>query len=172
MVHDMEADKNMILEKVTMSDTSFIHQISKMLMESYVFAYRGYMKDDYLDQIDENFWLPVLIQSISQGDICLVWQENQAVLGCAVYGVSDCTAFLHACYLHPNVIGQGYAGKFYQEIETSFVLHKCHSCELEVLKDNQRAVRFYLQQGYQSEYSFFVEEYGMRLECYKMTKIF
>lgn len=150
--------------------------VSKQLAESYRNAYRGMMRQDYLNSLEDTHWVPILQEGASQGDICLIAEENGHILGTVVYGPSPkdaSTADWHAIYIAPDRIGQGLGRQLYAAMEEENMRNQGFtSCMLEVLTDNHRAIRFYQNHGFVTTDTFTVKENGMTLRCHSMTKRF
>lgn len=158
-------------------NTKELSNISKMLSLSYKQTYKDLMSDAYLSTITDEYWISILQHSISKGDICLVAKDHDVIVGTAVFGNAEnhdslpmkC-AMLHAFYLSFDYIGKGIGHAFYCVIETTMKSLGYDTCILEVLSSNQRAIKFYLQQGFQRISTFQVEENGIQLQCDMMKK--
>lgn len=149
--------------------------VSKQLAESYRAAYRGMMRQDYLASLNDGHWVSILQQGVSRGDTCLIAEQNGEILGTVVYGPSPenaKTADWHAIYIAPDQIGQGLGQKLYAAMEDNMRNQGFTSCVLEVLTDNQRAIRFYQDRSFAITDTFTVEENGMTLHCHTMVKDF
>ncbi|WMJ90439.1 GNAT family N-acetyltransferase [Anaerocolumna sp. MB42-C2] len=151
-------------------------KVSKQIMISYKSAYKEYMAEEYLSSMEEDYWLPILQESILKGDTCLIAEHSGKIVGSTVFSITsgekDTYAKWHAFYLLPQYIGLGIGHSFYQRIEEEMIKHRCKFCILEVLSSNTRAIQFYLSHGFTKTESFTVQEYGMVLSCDKMMKNF
>ncbi|WP_124067338.1 GNAT family N-acetyltransferase [Clostridium sp. E02] len=153
-----------------------LEKVSVQIVVSYVAAYEGQMDHEYLSSLKSDHWVPILQESINNGDICLIAEGDGVIIGSTVFGV-DCNgqetyAQWHAFYLLPHFIGIGVGHAFYQQIEKEMIGRGCEYCELEVLSSNKRAIQFYLSHGFTKTKVFQVEEYGMSLSCDIMKKVF
>lgn len=149
-------------------------KVSEQIMLSYVSAYEGLMDHEYLSTLKADHWVPILQESIQNGDTCLIAECNGIIIGSTVFGtvmVGDKTyAQWHAFYLLPQYTGIGIGHSFYQKIEEEMVRQKCKHCILEVLSSNKRAIKFYINHGFTKSETFDVEENDMILLCDKMAK--
>ena len=151
-------------------------EASRQLTASYCAAYRGLMDEAYLTSLQEDHGVEVLEASAERGDICLVAEDGEAIVGAAVCGRSeergeqDC-AELYAIYLLPEYTGHGAGHGLYCEVEDRMRLQGFRMCVLEVLSTNVRAIRFYEAHGFEKIRSFMVEENGMNLTCDLMKKM-
>ena len=119
-------------------------QISAVLAASWKTAYRGMVDDDYLDALDGSHWVEFLT-SHGGNVFSMVLEEDQTIIGAAILAKSlkEQEIYLLSFYLLPDKIGQGYGRVFYREIEIEARRRGYTRCVLDVLKDNQRAIRFY-----------------------------
>lgn len=158
--------------RVPMSDE--IEKISEQMTVSYTSAYKGQMHQKYLSSLPANHWVPILHESIQNGDTCLIAEQDGRIVGSTVFGIvnegEETYAEWHAFYLLPQYIGHGIGHSFYQKIEEEMMKQGCKFCVLEVLSTNERAIRFYLSHGFIKTNAFTVQENGMALSCDKMTK--
>lgn len=148
---------------------------SKQITNSYRMAYKGLMNDECLMTLTDDYWIDILLNSLSRGDTCLVAKDNYEIIGTAVFGkaddgVSSKNAILHAIYLTPQYIGCGIGHRLYTEVEKTMKIKYYKSCILEVLSSNNRAIDFYLKHGFTKTGDFSVEENGMILQCDTMKK--
>ena len=153
-----------------------LEKISEQIWISYTAAYKGQMSDKYLSSLPSNNWVPILQECLRKGDICLIAEHGESIVGSTVFGLvnekAQTYAQWHAFYLLPQYVGHGVGHFFYQKIEEEMMKRGCKSCILEVLSTNERAIRFYLSHGFIREETFVVEENGMRLSCDKKIKNF
>lgn len=149
-------------------------RVSEQIAVSYVSAYRGFMNDSYLDSLSADHWCSILHDSIGRGDTCIVAERGETIVGSTVFGTVDgvdgLCAEWHAFYLLPEYTGRGIGHLFYQSIEKEMIKLGCSTCMLEVLSNNERAIRFYLSHGFMKVDDFIVVENGMSLRCDKMFK--
>ena len=153
-----------------------LEKISEQILISYTSAYKGQMSPQYLYSLSANNWVPILQECLRKGDICLIAEHGERIVGSTVFGIVNegehTYAQWHAFYLLPQYIGHGIGHLFYQIIEEEMLKRGCKSCILEVLSTNERAIRFYLSHGFTKEKAFIVEENGMTLSCDRMVKDF
>lgn len=101
---------------------SELAEASRQLTASYRAAYRGLMDEAYLTSLQEDHWVEILQASMERGDICLVAEDGEAIVGAAVCGRSEergdqACAELYAIYLLPEYTGHGVGHGLYCEIE-------------------------------------------------------
>lgn len=162
--------ENIVYRLATMDE---IDVVSIQIAESYKTAYRNMMSDAYLDSLTGEHWVPILREGFDKGDTCIIAEADGRVVGAAIYGGSDreaSSADLHAIYLSPQFVGIGVGHRLYSEVEASMRAQRYKCSILEVLVDNHRAVRFYLDHGYAIADTFVVQENGMELTCHIMKK--
>ena len=153
-----------------------LKKVSEQIMLSYVSAYEGLMNPEFLSTLKADHWVPILQESIQNGDTCLIAEYDGNIIGSTVFGTAvvdgKTYAQWHAFYLLPQYIGIGVGHLFYQKIEEEMVRQNCIRCTLEVLSSNYRVIKFYISHGYKKSETFEVEENDMILLCDKMTKDF
>lgn len=150
-----------------------IEQVSAQITESYTSAYQGMMLQAYLDSLSCNHWVPILKSALACGDTCIIAEVGGRIVGSVVYGKSEADptiAAWHSIYLLPTYIGEGIGHRLYCYMEEKMRSQGFYTCELEVLSQNERAIRFYTDRGYSLVNIFEIEENGMRLECRTMRK--
>ncbi len=150
-----------------------LNRVSAQIAESYKSAYRNMMSDSYLDSLTEEHWVPILQEEISKGDTCFIAEIDGQIVGSVVFGKSENEpdgADWYAIYLSPSYIGIGVGNQLYIEMEKIMRAHNYKSSTLEVLTENHRAIKFYLNHGYSVINTFIVQENGMELECHTMKK--
>ena len=149
--------------------------LSRQFTASYRAAYVGLMDENYLSSLKEDHWVPILRESLDRGDICLVAEEGNILLGAAVCGRAQGEdglpyADFHAIYLVPEAIGRGVGHGLYTALERSVQERGLERIVLELLTENHRAAAFYRAHGYKKTAAFTVEENGMTLACDRMEK--
>jgi ribosomal protein S18 acetylase RimI-like enzyme len=128
-----------------------IEQISRVLAASWKTAYRGIVNDDYLDSLADNHWVDFLTVGLNGGSVfAMVLQNGQEIIGASILSKSKKKGEVHliSLYLVPDKIGQGLGCIFYHEIEKEMVKRGFAKCVLDVLENNQRAIRFYKSHDY------------------------
>lgn len=154
-----------------------LSRLSRQLQESYKSAYRGMMEDTYLNSLKEDHWVPILGNTLDNGGSCLFAQEDGRIIGSAAYGqtaMEECEGYaeLYAIYLLPQAMGRGIGHCLYERVERGMKARGYIGCVLEVLAQNERAIRFYRGHGFQGIREFTVQENGMELLCLAMKKDF
>ena len=127
--------------------TEDIGMISAVLAASWKTAYRGMVDDGYLDALEDSHWVEFLKKGHLSGNVfSMVLEEDQLMIGAAILAKSlnEQEIYLLSFYLLPEKIGRGFGRVFYHEIEEEMLKRGYTRCVLDVLKDNQRAIRFYI----------------------------
>lgn len=127
-----------------------ITDISSVLAASWKSAYRGIINDDYLDLLEHDHWIDFLLTGLSNETIfAMVLEDNQHIIGAAILGRKETsTVHLISLYLMPDKIGQGFGHAFYDGIEAELRHRNFTKCFLDVLENNERAIRFYETHGF------------------------
>lgn len=126
--------------------------ISRLLACSWKAAYKGLVHQEYLEQLNDNSWLPMLEMGISDPHaVRLVLEQGQQVIGVALFYQMDMvgTVELVSFYLLPEFIGKGVGHLFYAAAEEHLVELGFELCVLHVLEGNRRAIQFYQLHGFQ-----------------------
>jgi ribosomal protein S18 acetylase RimI-like enzyme len=136
----------MEIKKATLDD---VKDISRIHALSWKFAYKGIVPQDYLDEIEEDFWVSMFADCIKNNDlIAQLIFENHAPIGCISYGKSRDEKFPHwgeivSLYLLPEYFGKEYGDKLLESALFDLRQSGCQNVYLWVLKENQRARHFY-----------------------------
>ena len=125
-------------------------EISRIYEESWKYAYRGIIPQDYLDSIPEGRWVSSLTR---EGVRHLVLLEGSRMIGTASVSRSrweqhsGCGEII-SLYFLPEYIGKGYGGHLLQRCVTELQQMGYREILLWVLEDNARARRFYEKHGF------------------------
>lgn len=125
--------------------------ISGILAASWKSAYRGIVDDDCLDSLRTDHWTDFVTAGIEKGDIfSMLLETGGELIGAAIIGKAekDDAAHLISFYLLPDKIGQGFGHTFYCSLEAELKKRGFAACCLDVLENNDRAVRFYEAHGF------------------------
>jgi len=139
------------LISVRMAQAEDINRISLVLATSWKAAYRGIVDDDYLDSLKDDHWVDFLTARLSGSAIfSMVLQEKQEIVGASILGKSEKENDVHmiSLYLLPDKIGQGFGHAFYSEIEKEMRSKDFSKCLIDVLENNERAIKFYKAHGF------------------------
>ncbi len=124
--------------------------ISKVYEESWKFAYKGIIPQDYLDSIPEGRWAANLD---NKGWKTLVCIDKGKIIGTSSFCKSRFEQYqgwgeIVSIYLLPEYIGKGY-GKILMEVALSELKSQGYeNVFLWVLEENNRARRFYEGYGF------------------------
>lgn len=124
--------------------------LSRVYEESWKFAYKGIIPQDYLDGIPEGQWAA----SADKPDMSnLVVTENGEIIGTASFCPSrfeDRAGWgeIVSIYLLPDRMGKGYGKKLFAEAVRELEEMGFRDIFLWVLEENTRAREFYERQGF------------------------
>ncbi|WP_425804852.1 GNAT family N-acetyltransferase [Desulfitobacterium sp. Sab5] len=142
----------MEIRKATIED---VKDISRIYALSWKFAYKGIIPQAYLDELDEDHWESAFVDWIKDNVLTAqILFENSEPIGCVAYGKSrdkllpDCGEIV-SLYLLPEYFGKGYGNKLLDSALSDLKEFGYERIYLWVLKDNQRARRFYEKNGMQ-----------------------
>jgi ribosomal protein S18 acetylase RimI-like enzyme len=148
---DVSVNQNVFVKQAALDD---IKSMSSLMAASWKSAYRGIVNDSYLDMLRDDHWVSNLTVGIKDESLfAFALEENGHMIGAAILNKtseSD-TIELTSIYLLPGQIGRGYGALFYQGIETEIKSRGYKTCVLDVLENNDRAIRFYTKHGFVDE---------------------
>lgn len=144
-----------------MSNADDMLAVSSIYEQSWRYAYRGIIPDEYLDSIPSGRWADGL-QVPGRNSLLLF--DDDKLLGTASYGearMDDMKGYgeIVSIYLLPEAIHKGYGKKLMQSVIAELKKSGFSKIYLWVLEDNSRARRFY-------------ERFGFTLSGRKRTDIF
>ena len=130
--------------------------IAEVHVASWQGAYRGFFPDEFLDNLSadnrETYWQEAI--ELGRSGL-LVYEKSGAVIGFASFGesrdegaVEGETAELYAIYFDPVQWGKGYGAELGAKVLEALNSQGFAEVTLWVLKDNQRAIRFYEKLGF------------------------
>jgi ribosomal protein S18 acetylase RimI-like enzyme len=128
-----------------------IEKISLVHAASWKTAYRGIVGDDYLDSLKDDHWVSFLTTALGSGDIfAMVLQDDKEIIGASVLGRPENAGEIHmiSFYLLPDKIGRGLGHKFFSGIEKEIRNRGYTKCIVDVLENNERAIKFYKAHGF------------------------
>lgn len=137
--------------EIRIAEREDIATISSVLATSWKSAYRGIVADNYLDALQNNHWVEFLTTGLGNANIfAMVLINERQIIGAAIIGQeqNENTANLISFYLLPDKIGQGIGHNFYDGIEDELKRRNFTECILDVLENNNRAIRFYETHGF------------------------
>lgn len=151
-----------------------IEETAKQIQISYCTSYLQLMDRTYLQSLEYTYWVPILHKCMDQDDVCLVAMHNNQIIGSAIAGRSDEAkiAMLHAIYILPEYQNHQIGDRLYTCMEDMLLAQGFSTCQLEVLSQNHRAIKFYSEHGFTCVHTFEVEEEDMLLQCDLMEKTF
>lgn len=133
-----------------MSSTDDKLSISKIYAESWKYAYRGMIPQDYLDSISEGQWVSYLSNPDRKTLLCL---ENDIMIGTSSFSNSRSEQFegwgeIISIYLLPEYIGKGYGRQLIEFAVLELKKLGYDNIFLWVLEENSKARRFYEKAGF------------------------
>ena len=125
-------------------------EISRIYEESWKFAYKGIVPQDYLDSIPPGHWAEYLDR---EGTGPLITVENNELIGTTSYCGSRSPAFpdfgeIISIYLLPQYIGKGYGKPLLDAAVGELQGLGFQEIFLWALAENQRARKFYENNGF------------------------
>lgn len=138
----------MEIRHIQKSDDRFA--ISRIYEESWKFAYKDIVPQDYLDSIQPGRWAPYLDR---EGSYSLVLIENGMIVGTSAYSRSRCPEFedfgeIISIYLLPQYMGKGYGKNLLDAVVGELAELGFQDIFLWALKKNLRARKFYEKNGF------------------------
>jgi len=139
-----------MLEIRRAGETDNFGEISRIYALSWKTAYRGMIPDDYLDEISETRWSPVLRRDAKR---LLLAAENARVVGAATYDaardpkMSGCGEII-SLYLLPSHYRKGIGTELFAAVVNALREAGFACIYLWVLEDNAPARAFYEKNGF------------------------
>ncbi len=133
-----------------------IFEISNIYEQSWKFAYKGIIPQEYLDSIPVGKWV-VNLDKPNQNSLIAI--ENDKVIGTVNFGKSRFNDFadygeIVAIYFLPEYIGKGYGKVLLKSAVKELFRLGYYDVFLWVLKDNTRARNFYERFGFTASDNF------------------
>lgn len=136
----------MVIRKATIDDVKHISYIHALSWKS---AYKGIIPQTYLDELKEDFWVPAFETWVNDNILTVqIISENGSLVGCVAYGRARDESLINwgeivSIYLLPEYFGKGYGNKLLECALSDLKKSSYQNIYLWVLKQNQRARRFY-----------------------------
>ena len=133
-----------------------LSKVAAFLHESWQEEYRQIISDDFLDTMSIAERHERLLKRFDDGTSdFLVMLDDSKLIGASVFGKSFTEGYendgeISAIYLQHDYIGRGYGHTFFMRIEQELAAKGYDYFVLDLLKDNARALRFYLDHGYEN----------------------
>lgn len=144
---------SMEIRQMRQDDDRF--EISRIYEESWRYAYKDIIPQNYLESIPAGCWVTKLDK---EGRNTLVLIEKDAYIGTSSYGKSRFPDFdgfgeIVSIYLLPEYMGEGYGKELLEATVDALVKLGYRDIFLWVLEENYRARKFYEKAGFvQSNY--------------------
>lgn len=141
----------MDIRKGTLDDVKDISRIHALSWKS---AYEGIVPEAYLNELKEDFWVSAFTSWIKDHVLRVqIIMDNGSSVGCVAYGRSRDKSLpnwgeIVSIYLLPDYFGKGYGNKLLESALLDLKNLGYQNIFLWVLKDNQRARRFYENNGF------------------------
>lgn len=126
------------------------YALSRVYEESWKYAYKGIVPQEYLDSIPKGQW----VTSVDMPSRCsLIMLENGEMIGTSSFCPSRCEDMagwgeIISIYLLPGFMGKGYGKKLFGGAVRELEEMGFRNIFLWVLEDNIGARRFYEKQGF------------------------
>lgn len=134
--------------------------ISWIHAQSWRFAYRGIVSDQYLDDLKDDFWVPFFMRCLSEpGFVAWLALDDDAPGGAIAYrsavtpspAQTGTWAEIVLLYVIPDCMGRGFGSGLLLAAREDVLEAGCSGVFLWVLKKNERARRFYERHGFRSD---------------------
>ena len=144
----MGQNKRLEIRYMTESDDCFA--ISKVYEESWKYAYKGIVPQNYLDSIPEGQWAAHIEQDDRKN---LVMIQDGRIIGTSGFGKSrmpemDGFGEIISIYFLPDYMGRGYGRLLLQAVVDELMKMGFDKVFLWVLEENANARRFYERFGF------------------------
>lgn len=139
---------NLEIRYITESDDRFA--ISKVYEESWKYAYRGIVPQDYLDSIPEGQWASH-IEAADRENLVMV--HDGTIVGTSGFGKSRMAEMngygeIISLYLLPEYMGKGYGRSLLKAVVSECKEMRFNKVFLWVLEENRNARHFYEKCGF------------------------
>ena len=139
------------IRKATLDD---IKTISNIYALSWKSAYKGYVPQEYLDELKNTFWVSSFKNWINNNALTAqLICEDEIPVGCIAYGKARDDNFanwgeIKSFYLLPDSFRKGYGKRLLQTAIFDMNTNGYKSFYLWVLKENYKARNFYESNGF------------------------
>lgn len=137
---------NVRIKKASINDTEIISSIHALSWKS---AYRGMIPSQYLDNLEDNFWVNAFDNWITKAELIvkIIFQDEKPV-GCIAYGDSRDDKFSNcgeivSIYILPDYFHKGYGQRLLDSALEDMKSMGHKNIYLWALEENNRARRFY-----------------------------
>lgn len=136
--------------------------ISNVYEQSWKYAYRDIIPQDYLNSIPEGQWTSTLDNQDRNTLICI---DNDKIIGTSSFGKPRFEQFQNygeiiSIYLLPDYIGKGYGKILMKAVLSELKKQGYENIFLWVLEENKRARNFYEQYGFLATDDFLNDNIG------------
>lgn len=137
-------------------------EISRIYEESWKFAYKGMIPQEYLDSIPEGNW----VKAVDRPDWnTLLMLEGEQIIGTSSYCRSRFDDWkdygeIISIYFLPEYMGKGHGSALLQEAVDKLTEMGCRDILLWVLAENERARRFYEKSGFSASGAYLDDNIG------------
>ncbi len=144
----LKGDYNMIIRKVNQNDS--LGEITSIYEESWKYAYKGIIPQDYLDGLSGKQWT---FAADNPDRASLIMLDGEKIIGTASFGksrLSDMPGWgeIISIYFLPEYMGKGYGNQLLQAAVSGLADCGYKDIFLWVLEENLRAIRFYEKNGF------------------------
>ena len=128
--------------------------ISKIHALSWKSAYKGLVPQQYLDELNDDFWTNAFEDWISNDKVTVqIMYDNELPIGCIAYGTSRDTTLpdwgeIVSIYFLPDFMGKGHGKDLVDLALSELKTQNIREVYVWVLDGNQPARRFYEKSGF------------------------
>lgn len=137
-------------------------EISNIYEQSWKYAYKGIIPQDYLDRIPSGQWCKAFD---NPERYTLVMLDDDKIIGTSSYCKSRFADYkdwgeIISIYFLPEYMGKGYGRQLLEKVVDELKAMGFETIFLWVLEDNHRARRFYEKCGFKNSGNFFDDNIG------------
>lgn len=152
--------KNMVIRKINPSDSR--EEISNIYEQSWKFAYKGIIPQDYLDGIPSGQWCGAFD---NPDRYTIVMLDGDKIIGTSTYCKSRFAAYkdwgeIISIYFLPEYMGKGYGISLLEQAVDELKTMGFQKIFLWVLEDNHRARHFYEKCGFKNSGEYYDNKIG------------
>lgn len=152
--------KNMVIRKINPSDSR--EEISNIYEQSWKFAYKGIIPQDYLDSIPSGQWCGAFD---NPDRYTIVMLDSDKIIGTSTYCKSRFADYkdwgeIISIYFLPEYMSKGYGISLLEQAVDELKTMGFQKIFLWVLEDNHRARHFYEKYGFKNSGEYYDNKIG------------
>ncbi len=132
-----------------------VNELARINVESWKFAYKNILPESYLDSLSLQELKPRWERGLQVAHRnCLVVIVGGRMVGYTIFGPprskdsENGSAELFAIYFSPEFVAQGFGTRLMNKVKFRLAELKYQTCLVWILERNERAIEFYLRQGF------------------------